>query len=251
MQQDQNQKVIKVPYTISCSSEFRDKINELAQKYEMNVGDLARSTLLLFPKDVIENYKDPGEPEGEDREEITIRRGATAGRVWRRKPRLQMRLMKGVQLLHIRKALQLFYDISTNQVAVQLLQAENTRLNASASESIQDIEKALKGGFVVEKREKNVHTRLNQEQVATSSVEDQAVLKEILFSQSGQEVKDRKDACRYLGFDPKEKLWEEKIEKREDFIRKLYEQTPQGTRPVEDYLAELARAAGFLRGMLG
>lgn len=79
-------------FIVSCASRFRDRVIALAERQSVSPADLARSVLLLVPMDRITKIPDPGEPEPSDREEITLRTGASAGRVLRRKPRLQMRL---------------------------------------------------------------------------------------------------------------------------------------------------------------
>lgn len=81
-------------FIVSCASRFRDRVITLAERQAVSPADLARSVLLLVPMDRITKIPDPGEPEPGDREEITLRTGASAGRVLRRKPRLQMRLPK-------------------------------------------------------------------------------------------------------------------------------------------------------------
>lgn len=81
-------------FIVSCASSFRDRVIALAERQGVSPADLARSVLLLVPMDRITRIPDPGEPETDDREEITLRTGASAGRVLRRKPRLQMRLPK-------------------------------------------------------------------------------------------------------------------------------------------------------------
>ena len=94
----------KKAYTISCSSSLRDGIEDLARKKEVNAGDIARSVILTFAKNEIDNFPDPGEPQKHDREELWLKKGKEE-RLWKRKPRLQLRLMEGLDNIFIRKAL--------------------------------------------------------------------------------------------------------------------------------------------------
>lgn len=78
----------------------------------MNVADLARSVLLLVPKEDLKTVTDPGEPDPKDREAIILKSGPSAGRPWKRKPRLQARLPEGFDPISIRKALALALEVS-------------------------------------------------------------------------------------------------------------------------------------------
>jgi hypothetical protein len=95
----------KRSYAISCSSQFREAALALAERRGVNVGDLARSILLTVPADVVERLADPGEPKADDRETIVLKSGRNPGKLWRRKPRLQVRLPPGYGAATIRRAL--------------------------------------------------------------------------------------------------------------------------------------------------
>jgi len=101
----------KKSYSIPCPSVFRDKISALSDRLGMNAGDLARSITLAFPKSAIAEYRDPGEPAPDDRETVTLQSGPGKGKPWRRKPRIQVRLPKGNDPVHLRKALALALDL--------------------------------------------------------------------------------------------------------------------------------------------
>ncbi len=101
----------KKSYSIACPSAFRDRVLALAERLEVNAGDLARSVTLAFPASVISNYLDPGEPDGDDRETVTLQSGPGKGKPWRRKPRIQVRLPKGSDPVQLRKALALALDL--------------------------------------------------------------------------------------------------------------------------------------------
>ena len=78
----------KRSYAFPCASGFRDAVSALAQSRKVNVGDLARSVLLLVTCDVVAKYPDPGEPTLADREHVVLKSGRSANKPWRRIPRL-------------------------------------------------------------------------------------------------------------------------------------------------------------------
>ena len=84
-------KVRKHSYVIPCSSDFRDAVQALADRREVNVGDIARSVMLIISHDTIAACPDPGEPGANDRETVILKSGPNKGKPWRRKPRLQAR----------------------------------------------------------------------------------------------------------------------------------------------------------------
>jgi hypothetical protein len=106
----------KPPYIIPCSTDFRDEILALAIRKKVNVADIARSVLLSAPSDVIRDFKDPGGPAQEDREQVKIASGSAEGRVLKRKPRLQMRLPAGYDRSVVRRALALALAVDQGEV---------------------------------------------------------------------------------------------------------------------------------------
>lgn len=134
--------VRKMSYAIPCSSSFRDAVLKLADRRHVNVGDIARSVMLCLPGEVIDEADDPGEPGIDDREDVTLKSGPSAGKPWRRKPRLQVRLPAGYKTVQIRKALGLALAVDAGAVRLSLasqdvpgmstviegLQDENARL---------------------------------------------------------------------------------------------------------------------------
>ncbi|HIJ38979.1 MAG TPA: J domain-containing protein [Rhodospirillaceae bacterium] len=111
---------LKHSYTVPCASPFRSKVEALAAKRKVNVGDLARSVLLVLPSAVIDSYEDPGEPGSADRETVVLKSGPAEGRPWRRKPRLQVRLPPGYEIAFIRKALALALAMDGGALTVRL-----------------------------------------------------------------------------------------------------------------------------------
>jgi hypothetical protein len=97
----------KKSYTVPCASTFRDAVMALAVTRNVNVGDIARSVMLILPEAAIAATLDPGEPTAKDRETIVLKSGPSAGKPWRRKPRLQVRLPPAHSVENIRRALNL------------------------------------------------------------------------------------------------------------------------------------------------
>ncbi len=125
-------------YAVPCSSAFRDDILALAERRGVNIGSLARAVMLLVPAEAIRAQPDPGEPEAWDRETVTLKSGVSAGKVWRRKPRLQVRAGAALALADIRRALALALAMDRGEVALALekndLPSASKRLNKAAAE---------------------------------------------------------------------------------------------------------------------
>jgi hypothetical protein len=113
-------KVRKHSYVIPCSSDFRDAVQALADRREVNVGDVARSVMLIVSHDTIVACPDPGEPRADDRETVILKSGPNQGKPWRRKPRLQARLPRGYKVADIRRALGVALALSMGEIAVTL-----------------------------------------------------------------------------------------------------------------------------------
>ncbi len=139
---------IKKAYTISCSSSLRDGIEELARKKEVNAGDIARSVILTFAKGEIDAFHDPGEPKKEDREEITLKKGQEE-RLWKRKPRLQLRLMDGLDNIFIRKALGLALALDNRQINLILREQKQIAAQKEHEKNIKDDIDRLKTTFAI------------------------------------------------------------------------------------------------------
>ena len=110
----------KHSYTVPCSSAFREAVEALAEQRQVNVGDLARSVLLVVPGSQVESFPDPGEPPSHDRETVILKSGPAEGRPWRRKPRLQVRMPPGHSIPFIRRALGLALALSEGKLAVSI-----------------------------------------------------------------------------------------------------------------------------------
>jgi hypothetical protein len=110
----------KRSYTINCSSTFRDSVLALAERRGANAADIARSIILVFPKEIIASYPDPGGPGRDDRETVTLKSGPSAGRPWQRKPRLQVRMINGFDSDYIRRALAIALAMEDGKVQLEL-----------------------------------------------------------------------------------------------------------------------------------
>ena len=118
----------KKAYVIPCSSGLRDAVAELAELNGVNTADIARSVMLVVPNTVIRSYPDPGEPLPNDREEVILKTGPNAGKPWRRKPRLQVRLPAGYKIIDIRRALGLALALNAGSLEVILKDIDHPRI---------------------------------------------------------------------------------------------------------------------------
>jgi len=113
-------KVRKHSYVIPCSSDFREAVQDLADSREVNVGDIARSVMLIVSHEMVAACPDPGEPGPSDRETVILKSGPNKGKPWRRKPRLQARLPKGYKVADIRRALGVALALHMGEIRVAL-----------------------------------------------------------------------------------------------------------------------------------
>jgi hypothetical protein len=111
---------VKHSYTIPCASAFRDAVEALALRRRVNVGDIARSVLLVVPPATIAAFPDPGEPAADDRETVVLKSGPAEGRPWRRKPRLQVRMAPGYGVETIRRALAMALSLAGGEVRLRV-----------------------------------------------------------------------------------------------------------------------------------
>jgi hypothetical protein len=125
----------KISYTVPCASNFRDAIMQLAERRQSNVADLARSALLLLPEDVLRQIPDPGEPAAGDREQTVLKSGPSAGRPWRRKPRLQVRLPAGYAVPTVRRALNLLLFLSRNEREIDIHNPAQAKQSQASEDS--------------------------------------------------------------------------------------------------------------------
>ena len=178
-------KTPKTSYTIPCSSAFRDAIDALAASRQVNVADLARSILLVIPETAIREVPDPGDPPPEDREETTLKSGPSAGKLWRRKPRLQVRLSAGYNVTMVRRALNLALKLNQGDLTPKL---EKARPDTGA----------VKTQKPTEPREPPQPSRPLQEEVDRL----QSIVSALMFEPLEEGVTTRADARHVMGFAP-------------------------------------------------
>ncbi len=130
---------MKQSYTVPCSTEFRNQINRLAESNGVNAADVARAIMLLVPQGEIAARADPGEPGPSDRETVLLKSGPAAGRPWRRKPRLQVRMRRGLDPAMIRKALAIALDLDRRTLRIVL--DDGTRARMAAAQVDRDQER--------------------------------------------------------------------------------------------------------------
>lgn len=170
----------KHSYTVPCASRFRDEALALAQAKHCNVADLARSVVLVVPLGVINAQKDPGEPARDDRETVILKSGQSAGKPWRRKPRLQVRMAPGFEIETIRKALALALAIERGHMNVDV----ESNVAISAAEMEQEAQHVL--------------LRDTHEEMARL----QNVVKALYFEPLSDGVQSREQALYVLGLPP-------------------------------------------------
>lgn len=172
--------VLKHSYTVPCATAFRTAIDSLAAKRKVNVGDLARSILLVVPEGAVAEFPDPGEPAGTDRETVVLKSGPAKGRPWRRKPRLQVRMPPGYDIPFIRKALGLALAMDKGELAVRL---------ANGQEPPQ-----------AEKPKKDDSTKLVE--INEEMERLRAIVSVLAFEPLPEGIRTRGDALHVLGFPP-------------------------------------------------
>lgn len=174
--------VRKKSYTIPCAAAFRAAVGELAARRGGNVADLARSMVLVVPPDVIAAFPDPGGPAVDDRETVILKSGKTKGQPLRRKPRLQVRLSPGHDIVTLRRALALALAMDRGDVGI--------RLTGSGLETIQppDPEAERMGKQAKAIREEVERLR--------------AIVSVLSFDPLAGGIQSRDDALHILGFPP-------------------------------------------------
>ncbi len=173
--------VLKHSYTVPCATLFRDAVEGLANRRKVNVGDLARSILLVVPVQTVAAYPDPGEPAADDRETVVLKSGPAEGRPWRRKPRLQVRMPPGHDIPFIRRALALALAMDKGEIAV-LIHNGDEPPRSQASEK---------------KEESTKLVEINEELERLKTI-----VSVLAFEPLPDGVRSRQDALHVLGFPP-------------------------------------------------
>ncbi len=186
---------VKHSYTVPCASIFRDAVDTLATRRRVNVGDIARSVLLVMPPETIAAFPDPGEPPADDRETVILKSGPAEGRPWRRKPRLQVRMAPGYPVEIIRRALGMALAMEGGRLRVRLE-------DPNAPPPPPPPQPAAETYPKVERR-RGVREQ-NQELAAVSEEIDRlrAIINVLSFEPLPDGVQTREEALHILGFPP-------------------------------------------------
>ncbi len=190
-----NGKNRKHSYTVTCSSAFRDAVFALADRRKVNVADMTRSIVLVVPEEIISNFGDPGEPARDDRETVTIKSGAAAGRLWRRKPRLQVRMTPGLDVTLVRKALGLALALEQGEIRINI----NTE-KVGAEPEVDDTFEIPRDVIEVEE----VSSKSDEEALGESDELERlrALVSVLSFDPLDQGITCRGEAMHVLGFPP-------------------------------------------------
>jgi hypothetical protein len=238
------QKLIKQSYTVPCSSMFRNKVLELAEQRQVNAADLARSILLVVDPDDIHAAADPGEPHAEDREVVVLKSGPSSGRPWRRKPRLQLRLMPGLDVVFIRKSLGLALALQEGTENLRLMSRMPEPVAPQGSEQlipISDLQKAL--------AEIEQQTTLRIEGARRETKEEldrlRAMVSVLSFEPLPHGISSRAEALHVMGFPPSATPQPRDIKARFRMLATIHH--PDNVYGSHNRMSQLNAAMEFLR----
>lgn len=218
----------KQAYTISCASAFRDRVLDLARRRRANVGDLARSVLLLMPEETVAAFADPGGPPGDDRETVVLKSGPSAGRPWRRKPRLQLRLAPGYPESMIRRALALALALEAGGLSLRLEEAA-APVAAPAAEPARPI--AADRDLIGASQDELIRLK--------------AMISVLSFEPLPEGIKSRADALHVLGFAPGASPAADAVRARFRMLAAIHH--PDGGQGSHQRMSQLNAAMDFLR----
>ena len=117
--------------------------------------------MLVVPAEAIEAMEDPGEPAVDDRETVILKSGPDAGKPWRRKPRLQVRLPPGHDVTSLRCALNLGLAVAAGErsLKIELNGKQNTESRLGEAEKEIDRLRAIVGALSFKLLPQGVRTR--------------------------------------------------------------------------------------------
>tara|TARA_B110000444_G_C18666216_1_gene513055 strand:- start:36 stop:722 length:687 start_codon:yes stop_codon:yes gene_type:complete len=221
----ENNKILKKSYTITCSSDFRDRVLDLTLQKLINVGDLARSILIVIPENIINTFEDPGEPEFDDREKTIIKSGRSKGRPWSRKPRLQARLSPGYNVILIRRALNLALILSHGEHVI-----------------------TIKDSIMIDE-DQRIRNQKNTIELAYNKLEDKLKLRSkafslLLFEPLIHGIHTRQDALYIMGLPPSARPDLATLKGRYRELATIYH--PDGELGNHDHMSQLNAAMDFL-----
>lgn len=215
----------KQSYTIPCASVFRDRVQALAEARGVNAADLARSVILILPRAVIDAAPDPGDPDRDDRETITLKSGPDAGKPWKRKPRLQVRLPAGYNPILLRKALGL---------ALSLEEGKQRLILESAASPTREAESARARAETAQAREKTARLM--------------AAVQVLAGEKLPHAVRTRDEALFVLGFPPGARPDAAAVKSRYRQLATVHH--PDSDTGDTSRMAQLNQAMSFMRGYI-
>ena len=216
----------KHSYTVPCSSAFREAVEALAESRQVNVGDLARSVLLVVPALQVESFPDPGEPPSHDRETVILKSGPAEGRPWRRKPRLQVRMPPGHAIPFIRRTLGLALALAQGTLSVTL---EDPKAAAQRSQP------------------KPPPPPVVEEDLNTDELERlRAIISALAFQPLAEGVRSRAEALYVLGFLPDARPDSRTVRAKFRMLATIHH--PDGEHGDHQRMSQLNQAMALLRG---
>ncbi|WP_366653947.1 J domain-containing protein [Fodinicurvata sp. EGI_FJ10296] len=125
-------------YIVTCSAGFRDAVLALAVRKAVTASDLVTAVLVLHEHLDPDSVPDPGDAGPDDRDVILLKSGPRAGRVLRRKPRLQLRLKDGLSDVYIRRALALLLALDAGERALSESDSTGSADNDDTTDPVRD-----------------------------------------------------------------------------------------------------------------
>ncbi len=217
---------LKHSYTVPCSSVFREAVEALAESRQVNVGDLARSVLLVVPAEGVESFPDPGEPPSHDRETVILKSGPAEGRPWRRKPRLQVRMPPGHAIPFIRRALGLALALAEGTRTVTV---EDPKAAAQRSEP-----------------EPPPPQHVEEDPAADELERLRAIISALAFEPLADGVRSRAEALYVLGFLPDARPDSRTVRAKFRLLATIHH--PDGEHGDHQRMSQLNQAMSLLRG---
>ena len=212
--------VLKHSYTVPCASAFRDAVEALAARRKVNVGDLARSILLVVPLATVAAFADPGEPAADDRETVVLKSGPAEGRPWRRKPRLQVRMPPGHDIPFIRRALGLAMAMDRGELAVSVADSR----------------------LVPQQR---AEERSRPAEISEELERLRAIVSVLAFEPLADGIRTRPDALHVLGFPPSSEPDARTLKAKFRMLATIHH--PDGQHGSHQRMSQLNQAMEFLR----
>lgn len=220
-------------YVVPCSSPFRDAILGLADRRQCTVSDLAAAPLILLKDQDYQDVIDPGDAPPGDREAVSLKSGPRAGTILRRKPRLQLRLVDGLDAPTIRRALAVALSLDTGETKIKLHPASVTLVNKSEA-----------GDPAAATRAKETARRWQQQ-----AEELRAIVGLLAFEIASGPIHTVAEARYVLGFPPSASLSRETVKARFRLLSQIFH--PDKPTGDNHRMGQLIEASRLLERRLG